>query len=452
MDDLQARLSAVAEAEDHETLWERLTPLWPLATTDPQVAGVWAEALRTSPGRAELEDEARELLRVFPADPVLVGATCDALIRRAARTPFDEPPSGPGPGALAAEAAGRCLAKLSTSERSDPDLGGALHALEGNALRTLGPLRLDDAAKALERAIALEARVSWLFDLGLVHKVARAWPEAVEVNRRARDLMETPHRGVLFNLAIAATALGDGQAAAEAWRAAGIEATCEADALPFVPGVPPAQVRLPTLGSGHAPSGEGELPDQAASFEAVWVQPLSPCHGVVRSPTHREAIADFGDVVLWDPAPVAVVERDGEPVPRFPLLGVLKPGDERRLRFLAMQQSAGQIDAIAASMPSGVVLYAHGERVEVVCPRCAAGDVLVKHEHQPAEEHRIVFGKLVVPGSADLAAFAETLEQARKSEPGVLMAIPELYEALGETAKAGQHHKRWGVIERTQGR
>ncbi len=449
MDDLEARLRRVTEAEDREAVWEHLTPLWAQALREPRVATLWAEALRTTPGRPELEAEASEILEAFPGDPTIVGAVCDALIRRAARRPFDEPPTGPGPGAQAAEAAGRCLGRLSAARRADPDVGGALLALEGNALRVMGPSRLDDAARSLERAIDLEPRVPWLFDLGLVHKRAGAWPEALDANRRARERSTEAHRGVLFNLAVAATALGRGDEAAQAWRAAGVEATCEPRALPFVEGLPPAQVRLPTRGSGHAGGGDVELPDEAASFEAVWVQPLSPCHGVVRSPTHRAAIADFGDVILWDPAPVAVLEIDGEPVPRFPLLGVLREGDERRLRFLALQQRAGQVDAIAEALPEGVILYPHGERVEIVCPRCAAGERLVEHDHQPAEEHRIVFGKLVVPADRDLVAFAETLERARKTQPGVMMAVPDLYEALGETAKAGQHHKRWGVIERT---
>ena len=44
-------------------------------------------------------------------------------------------------------------------------------------------------------------------------------------------------------------------------------------------------------------------------------------------------------------------------------------------------------------------------------------------------------------------ASAETLEEARRAHPGVRLAIPSLYEALGETKQAGTHHKRWGEIE-----
>lgn len=447
--DVEARLREAAEADDRDAVWAALTPLASLVTEDARVARMWAEALRTSPDRPTLEDEAESILEAFADDPSVVGAACDALIRKASRRPIDEPPLDARAAKLAAEAAGRSYAKLSPADRADPDLGGALLALKGNALRGLGPKRIADAVRALEAALALEPRGAWWFDLGLAHKHARAWPELREASQRALEASGGHHRGAAFNLALAATALGDGAAAAEAWRAVGIDARAGEGALPLVEGLPPAQVRLPTVGSGTAV--DLALPDEAAGFEVVWVQPLSPCHGVVRSPTHRDAMADFGDVVLFDPAPVAVVERDGAPVPRFAFLGRLRAGDERRFRFVAMQQAAGQVEALATALPEEVVVYPHAERVEMVCPRCAAGDTLVKHEHLPAEAHRVVFGKLLVPAAVDLDALAATLDDALKQHPGVLLSIPGLHEARGDTPTAGKHHKRWGAIARTAG-
>ncbi|MEZ4337758.1 MAG: hypothetical protein R3B82_14155 [Sandaracinaceae bacterium] len=449
--DVEAHLREAAEADDRDAVWAALRPLASLVTEDARVARMWAEALRTSPERPELEEEASAILEAFAAEPTIVGAACDALVRKAGRRPIDEPPLDARAAALAAEAAGRCYAKLPPSDRDDPDLGGALLALKGNALRALGPKRLPDAVRALEAALALEPRGAWWFDLGLTHKHARAWAPMRDASRRALEASGGGHRGAAFHVAVASTALGDGPGAAEAWRAVGIEARAEPGSLPLVEGLPPAQVRLPTLGSGAAPSRAVDvaLPDDAAGFEVVWVQPLSPCHGVVRSPTHRDAMADFGDVVLFDPAPVAVVERDGSPVPRFAFLGRLRAGDERRFRFMAMQQTSGEVEALAGALPDEVILYPHGERVEMVCPRCAAGDTLVKHEHLPAEAHRVVFGKLVVPAAIDLDELAAALDAALKAHPGVLLAIPGLHEARGDTPTAGKHHKRWGAIART---
>src|SRR5690606_35243063 len=135
---------------------------------------------------------------------------------------------------------------LPPDARDSHELAARLHALRGNALRLLGPKRRADAVAALERAIAIEPeRGEHFYDLGLVHKQARDFASSLEACRRARALLGDV-RPVLFNLAIAATALGRGAEAAEAWRALGIDARASDGELPFVGGLSPVQVRLPT--------------------------------------------------------------------------------------------------------------------------------------------------------------------------------------------------------------
>ena len=446
-DDVEAALARAAAADDRETLWAALEPLRGHLGDRRDVAAVWAEALRTSPARRSLVEEAEIVLEAWPGDPMIVGAAADALIRLAERRPVDEPPLSDGPASIAASAVARCLSKLGPEARGDLAIGGRLLALRGNALGLMGPKRVAEATAALEEAIALDPdRGDLFFDLGIVHKRARDFERSFEATARARAT-RGDEKPILWNLAIAATALGRADDALDAWRALGLPATASDGGLPTVEGLDPVQVRLPTLGPGHGL--DAIVPDRAAGFEVVWVQPLSPCHGVVRSPTFRDARADFGDVVLWDGAPIAVREVDGRPTPLFPFLGRLHASDDRRFRFLALQQEAGQVDALGAELPGDVVLYRHGERVEVLCPRCAAGDRMIRHEHLPAEEHRVAFGKIIVPADRDLAGFADLLDAARARYPGVLLAVPALYEALGDTPQAGKHHKRWGTIERT---
>jgi len=174
---------------------------------------------------------------------------------------------------------------------------------------------------------------------------------------------------------------------------------------------------------------------------------LSPCHGVVRTPTARAAIVDFGDVILFDPAPVAnLVGSDGHARRVHPLLHVLARGDEGRFAFLALEQAEGAVASIERALPQGCVWYLHDTRVDRVCPRCAAGETFLPHTHEPPEARRVVRGKLVVPGAVPLEAVRRALETAKGSD--VLLAIPGLFEALRDTAMAGKHHKSWGVIER----
>ena len=128
---------------------------------------------------------------------------------------------------------------------------------------------------------------------------------------------------------------------------------------------------------------DATVPDSSVSFELVWVAPLSPCHGVVQSATFREAPIDYGDVVLWDGAPVSVLKTPEGPVPRFPLLEILRRGDEERMRFVALSEEPGRLAEVEAALPPGWTRAAHpagpsrssrAPRSRCPgCPRCGRG-------------------------------------------------------------------------------
>jgi hypothetical protein len=229
-------------------------------------------------------------------------------------------------------------------------------------------------------------------------------------------------------LAVCATALGEGKLALEAWDKLGLRGEVTSSGMPSVPGIPPMQVRVATLGEDVGRNDP--LPPNVVTFEVLWVSPLSPCHGVVQTPTVRKANVDFGDVVLWDGAPVRVHEVDGRPVPVFPLLSILRPGDERRLRFVGMQKEAGMVQALAETLGDDVSAVVFDERVA------------------PDNGSRLFYGKLIVPAARDLREVRQALEAGLRAKSGLTMAIPALYELLGDTPSAGKAHQAWAGIER----
>ena len=354
-----------------------------------------------------------------PGDPPVGGnllARCRQLLADAERTPRDEPAfdrTGP-----AAELE-RLTASLVREADESPEVGD-LWLIRANALRCLGRARDDEAQQAFFEA-GRRCKEPWRvwFDLGLLHKWRARWKDALQANERALGECPRPHRGIHWNIAIAATALGRGDRAQRAWSEVGLPCRLASggQAIAEQP-LPSIHVRLPVRGEG------GPVPVTAWSFEVVRVAPLSPCHGVIESATFRDAPCDYGDVILWDGSPVGSVPGPvGKPTePVFPLLEILSRGNERRFRLVAPERvSVGEIEHVLA--PFGPVFWRRRDLDDA--------------------KRDVRYGVLVVSENTDLARVRQAVESI---EPKCV-AMPGLYEAIGDTARAGKEHQAWLRLE-----
>jgi hypothetical protein len=448
VDALREAVRAAASRDDAALAWATLETHSSELAQNRDLAMLWLELCHTTPDRSANLDDACRLADAFPEDPAVVGLAARTLIALAERHAPDEPKlSDDGPAERAAAFAERCLGTLTSEARADKEVGGWLRSLRANALRLSGIARDEQALQAFDEALAIDRDDGHLwFDLALLHKWRGRFQLGFDCNLRAQARLGDT-RGVLWNLGICATAIGDGNVAGLCWKKLGFEVDLNPKSgHAFVDNLPTMQVRVLSRGSGYGFAGA--VPDQAVGFEVLWVQPFSPCHGVIVSPSFRDAPIDFGDVVLWDGTRVGVGEGPSGPVPRFPLLEVLRPGDERRLRFVALEQHEGDVAGIESVLPDGCQIFVQHERVEHVCPVCASGDALKKHDHLPPQEHRIVYGKLVAPAIVEPPAIRAALDGAVKAAGKVSLAIPGLYELLGDSKRSGQEHQAWRGIER----
>jgi hypothetical protein len=440
-----SQLEAALAARDTQRAWQLIAPLSAARTSDARVANIWLTMLRITPTRETLPAEVEEILEHWPQDNDLQLLGCDALIRAAELVAPDVPVAETGPAAAATQVAARNLQRLSAAQKTDRAVAGYWLMNHANALRLAH--RFPEAETAYDQALALDPNNGdWWFNLGLLHKAQNDFGRALAATQKAAATLGE-RRGVLWNIALCATALGQGEVAAEAMRKLGFPARVLESGMPYVEGLPPVQVRVATLGSGHGYAGP-EL-DSSVVFELVWVSPASPFHGVVQTPTFREGSVDYGDLVLWDGTPVGVTELDGKATPRFPLLCKLRDGGERRFRYVALEQDEGDVARCAAELAEPARLFMQRAHVEMLCPRCASGDHMHKHTHQTPEPHRLVYGKLIVPADVDLKGFQADFDAYVRKHPKVQFVIPGLHEALGQTQAAGKAHQLWRGLERT---
>jgi hypothetical protein len=443
--------------EDLENAWQALLARRSQLQSDPKLAELALGLIRELGNRMSHREVLRELAAAWTDDWKLTLSAAALLIEQAGRRGMDEPPvSEAGPAWSAAAALERSLRALDDTEQKSADVAGLLHAMLGNALRLCGPGRDAEAQEAFTRAIELDPeRGEWWYDAGLLDKWRGRFDEGLAANELARMHMG-PERPVLWNLAICATAVGKAEEAVEAWEEIGVPARVDRSRdMPYVAGLPPLLLRV--LSRTPATDATSQLPDKAVGFELVWVAPLSPCHGVVQSPTFRDAPIDYGDLVLWDGAPGAAHQTStGETVPVFPLLEILRKGDERRFAFIGLEREPGALEGLEADLPEDTRVFIQQERVEHQCAACETGE---PHEHEPGAESapapapapasapvNLIRGKVIIPLVQDLESFRDAWEAAVAGR-NASVSVPALYDQLPDSKRAGQEHQAWRGIE-----
>lgn len=241
--------------------------------------------------------------------------------------------------------------------------------------------------RLLERTLEVSPDTEWAwFDLGLLHKAARSWAQCLDANRRALALAgpgeaENP---AAWNLGIAATALGDGDTARQAWRDYGLSIRESYDGTP-PPGSPvlgrfpatPVRINPPPRLIGQ----EVLLVDgQEGATEVVWCERRCPATAVVRNVPLPESRHRFGDVLLVDGVPVGSRWSQGEEVPVFEELEILRRSP---LATFAVTLRADE-DAVA-DLVEAVELAGGGAEdwstVVPLCAECSEGRPQQSHAH-----------------------------------------------------------------------
>jgi hypothetical protein len=434
------RARELADAGSHVDAWRVIEPLTADIGSDIELARLWCALAVFSPEPDDrMAEAAAEIISRHSDEPSLVATAASILVMVAEMRPFDEAPLVNGPARVAADTISELIAGLSPVQREDPSVAADHYSELAMAQRLNGSQDDQAALEAMQHALRLdpEKGSSW-FRLGLIHKWRGRWREGIDANRRAHELGET--EGVLWNLAICAMGAGDHALAAGVMKELGMKGETGEDGI-FTGSFDGVQVRVSTLGEGIDPAAhvEGSEP----SFENLWIQRLSYVHGRIANASIYDLPVDYGDIVLFDGAPVGWRDDGKTRTPRFPLLQKLRSGPFRRYRFLAKQPRRGFFQEIGDRLPEESFFYVHDEQVNMLCRECARGGKIV-HDHSEPEA-LLVSGKFVVPEGALDSTLVETLEELT-GDAG-LLAIPKLFHDLGDAARARRDEERWRNIE-----
>lgn len=318
------------------------------------LAIVWASLLTAVGAERTLARQIRRLTAAWPRHPTITLECAAAATRWTDPWPADHPRDRLA--ALGADITARCI----DSGAARGPWTAPLHLALARALARSGPRHDDKALAAFEVALAAtpDDPRGWA-DLARLHQQRRRFTKALgaaeEALRHAPD-----HRPARWTAAVCATALADPRAADHFTHLDHLTAHLDPDGRPHIDDLPPIEVVVWATTPSHPmtpdPPDAIDPSDAEPTGEAIWVQPISPCHGRIATPTLRELPADIGDTILWDPLPLSFRPVDGAETPRFGALTRLTRGPLRTWRYTGTPTPD-------PTLPPGCHLYPFADRV-----------------------------------------------------------------------------------------
>jgi tetratricopeptide (TPR) repeat protein len=434
---LEQNIIEEAEAGRTDGAWQKLQPLRQAQHHQPEAA---ASLLRII-GQCGLPtdgaaDVLLEIARSHPRDGQMLGRVGECL--ESARD-IDDLNTAP-PAHVVFQTV---IERLAALAREEVGLPGEKNILRGLATAArMAARQYDDLAQSSYRRLTeINPRKSaYHYNLGLFFKTRGRFEEGMKSNQTAASLADETIDAYEWNLGICATGSGNGAVALNVWKR--MEQKIEMGRFGLPEGsYPHAKVKVAQRPLAERSAGL----DDPGLQETIWIERLSPCHGIIRSVLHDDLGIDYGDVILIDGAPITYHTYGDQKVPVFPHLATLVRRNYKRYDFAGTQHGARQLADADVDLDGDSVIYPHSEYVTQLCARCWR-DPDVDHEQHEQEERRIVVGRIAAAPDIDPVQLLDQLDRALAKRSGCQLYVPDLCLAAGLQARASIEKRRFDLL------
>jgi len=297
------------------------------------------------------------------------------------------------------------------------------------------------AGKSYARLVELLPDTPWAhYNQGLFFKTRGRFVEGVEANLKALEIADEPSDSYQWNLGICATGSGQGEVALKIWKDIGQNIELGRFDLPEG-GYPSCKVRL-----AERPLSERDADkDDPGLEETIWIERLSPCHGIIRSVLYEDLGVDYGDVILFDGAPVTYHKYGDTQIAVFPHLATIKKNNYQLFDFAGTQASRGELDDISGQLEKDAVIYSHTENCSFLCSTCWSNEE-IDHEHKEREEKLVVTGRIAIPLDIKPETILENIDSALVGTPENRVFSPDLCRAAGLEDRARIEERRYSLL------
>ncbi len=277
-------------------------------------------------------------------------------------------------------------------------------------------------------------------DLGLFYKTRGRFAEGVTANRAAISLAREAVESYEWNLGICATGAGDASVALDVWKRMGQEIEIGRFGLPEGR-YPYCKVKL-----AERPLAERTADlDDPGEEETVWIERLSPCHGIIRSVLYKNLGVDYGDVILMDGAPITHHTYGEERVPVYPHLATLLRRNYQFFDFAGTQEAESQLADLSEELDGDAVIYSHSESLKIICANCWRDPDIDHSRHERMEKH-VVTGRIAAPPDIAPARLLNLIDRAIEKRKGCHLYAPDLCAAAGLTAREQIDRRRFSLL------
>ncbi len=299
----------------------------------------------------------------------------------------------------------------------------------------------ETAERCYRRLIELnQQKCSIHYNLGLFLKTRGRFAEGMAANQTAAGLADEETDSYQWNLGICATGAGEAEIALNVWKGMGQHIEMGRFGLPEG-GYPQCKVKL-----AERPLAERSADlDDPGLEETIWIERLSPCHGIIRSVLFQDLGVDYGDVILIDGAPITYHTYGDTQYPVFPHLATLLRRNFQFFDFAGTQDEAGQLADASVDLPADALVYTHTESYQELCANCWR-DPDVDHEHREALEKHVVTGRIAAPADFDPAQLLDQVDTAMAKRTTCQLYAPDLCAAAGLQDRALIEGRRYDLL------
>ncbi|HEY0722841.1 MAG TPA: hypothetical protein VGD41_02370 [Pyrinomonadaceae bacterium] len=429
-----------SEAGRGDSAWEILQPLLSALPDREDVAITLIELVNR--GYLPRERSLTVLEKVHEAHPtneLVVGLIGGASEQARDVDMLNAPPPESGLFAAVVDNLAALIPKARGTDRESVLLDGL-----ATAARMMARQRDEIAESARRRLLELEPEVGYHhYNLGLFLKTRGRFREGMVANQHAASLAKEPSQATQWNLGICATGAREGATALEVWKH--MEQKIEMGRFGLPEGTyPTCKVML-----AERPLAERTAAsDDPGLEETIWIERLSPCHGIIRGVLYQRLGVDFGDVVLIDGAPVTHHKYGDRDIPVFPHLATLVRSNYQFYDFAGTQDGEGRINGASADLDRDSVIYSHTENFSYLCASCWR-DPGIDHEHGETEEKHVVRGRIAAPPDVAPDELLRQIDAALEQRSPCCIYAPDLCAAAGLADRAAIERRRFDMLQRS---